>query len=346
MISLELNPTEKAWKEFLNKEEHLIFHTPKYKKFIEEAFNCQYTFVSVVDNETIQTTIPIVKIKSKLFGNKIISSAYLEYGGFAGRTEFVEKIIKTLDKKFKSDYNFLEIRGGLEEYDSVLSEKLVKKNLYKRFVLKLDGEEKVWNKFRQKTRTDIRRGIKNNLTIGRGWHFLDQFYKVYVQNMIQNNAVIHSKKYFIDLSKNLGEKASLFVVLDGSKVIAGMVVLYSKTVAEFYIGAWNRKYAKKSPYSFMFWNAITDAINKGIEKIDMGESRLGSGTYKYKVNFGGSPVVNESACIEEKNRELQTNNRFVKLFIINGIKLILSLKFFSKFKYFYLIRSRKNNKIV
>jgi hypothetical protein len=210
----------------------------------------------------------------------------------------------------------------------------------------IKGEESVWSELRRETRKDIKKGIKKNLFIGEGWDFLDQFYTVYVENMMQKNALIHSKKYFIQLSKNLGKKASLFVVIDGSEVISGIIVLYSKSIAELYIGAWNRKFANKSPYSFMYWHAITDAINKGIKMIDMGESTKGSGTYKYKVNFGGNPVNTEYASIEKKNSEIQANNRFARLFISNGLKLILSLKFFSKLKYFYLIRSRKNNKIV
>ena len=311
------------WNNFVDNNNGSCFNYIQWQRILIESYNAKPVNL-------------MVKEKDHVIG--IVSGYFTERNKFF----FIKKGISGSGKQFDNylSNSLINDLGYEEQYSISFSKKTS-------VILDvINGEEKVWSELRRETRKDIRKGIKNNLSVGKGWHFLDQFYKVYVENMMHNNALIHSKKYFIELSKNLGEKASLFVVLDGSEVISGMIVLYSKSVAEFYIGAWNRKFSKKSPYTFMYWHAITDAINKGIEKIDMGESRLGSGTYKYKVNFGGSPVVNESACIEEKNRELQTNNRFVKLFIINGIKLILSLKFFSKFKYFYLIRSRKNNKIV
>ncbi|MBI2112753.1 hypothetical protein HYT52_04420 [Candidatus Woesearchaeota archaeon] len=131
MTIVELNEGELTFS-------HFIFHTLKYKQFIEEAFCCKYEILSVQENEQVKLILPIVKIKNKLFGNKMISSAYIEYGGFAGDEKYVPELINYLTEKYKDEYDYLEIRGGLENFDSVLSSQLQKENLYKRFVLKLE----------------------------------------------------------------------------------------------------------------------------------------------------------------------------------------------------------------
>ena len=49
-----------------------------------------------------------MEIKSKLFGNKVISSAYLEYGGFAGDENYVDVLISFLNKNYDNN-GYLEI---------------------------------------------------------------------------------------------------------------------------------------------------------------------------------------------------------------------------------------------
>jgi len=102
------------WAQFLKENEHLVFHTLEYKKFIEEAFNCNYKMIKY-SKENKKIILPIVEVKSLLFGKKIISTAYLEYGGFVGEKKYLQKLIDNLTNKYGSEYDYLEIRGGFNE---------------------------------------------------------------------------------------------------------------------------------------------------------------------------------------------------------------------------------------
>jgi hypothetical protein len=311
------------WNNFVNNNNGSCFNYLQWQSILIQSYNANPINIMVCENDTI------VGVVSGYFTNK-------------NKFFFVKKGILGFEFGFNNFLSDSLIRNlGFNEQYSVFSSKKTS------IILDIgNGEEYVWRKIRRETRKDVRKGVKNNLIIERGWFFLDQFYKVYVDNMIQNSASIHSKKYFIELAEKLGKKAALFVVLDNSKVIAGMVVLYSETIAEFYIGAWNRKYAKKSPYTFMYWNAIVDAIKKGMERVDMGESKIDSGTYKYKINFGGRAVFNESFYVNKINKNIAPNIGTVRKFVLNRIKHILSFKIFKRIKRYYLMNARKNNKIV
>lgn len=122
---------------FFNQNAHLIFHTPAYAKFISSAFSCRYLFAAAITGDEVKTILPFVEVKSSFFGNRVISTAYLEYGGFAGEKEGVAPILAALQEKYGESFDYLEIRGGMAEFDAVLSAVMVKKDLYKRFVLKL-----------------------------------------------------------------------------------------------------------------------------------------------------------------------------------------------------------------
>src|SRR3989338_3982293 len=97
---------------FLERQEHLLLHTPSYAHFIEAAFSCRYQFAIASDEFGIKTILPFVAVKSILFGNRIISTAYLEYGGFVGEEKEVNSILCHLQERYGKDYAYLEIRGG------------------------------------------------------------------------------------------------------------------------------------------------------------------------------------------------------------------------------------------
>ncbi len=306
MVNLELNPTEKAWKEFLNKEEHLIFHTLKYKKFIEEAFGCQYTFVSVVDNETIQTTIPMVKIKSKLFDNKIISSAYLEYGGFAGKTEFVKEMVNAIDKKYKNNFNFLEIRGGLEKFDPILSKKMIKKNLYKRFVLKLDQEEKVWKNIQKSKRKAIKKALKSLEIKEVPITDLNKLYHLYLKNMRQFGSPPYSKKYFLSFYENMvnNNLGKIYGAYYQGKLISALVGFCYQDRVHIIIAISDNNYKQFRPNDAVHWTFIKWACNNDYQFFDFGRVREESGQFEYKRKWGPELLELPSYFLLWQTREI------------------------------------------
>src|SRR3989338_1802522 len=108
MQVMGLNGQESNFSSFLEKNDHLIFHTFPYQQFIEEAFGCRYQLLASVDNGEIKAVFPFVDVRSCLFGNRIISSAYIEYGGFAGDEKSIPFILKHLEEKYGKKKDYLE----------------------------------------------------------------------------------------------------------------------------------------------------------------------------------------------------------------------------------------------
>ena len=160
----------------------------------------------------------------------------------------------------------------------------------KTVVLRLrEDEEATWQALRRETRVGIKRSRKHGASVEWGARHLPAFYDIYAQNMLSKNVPIYSRRYFENLLELLGERADLLVVLYEERPIAGMIVLWGADALDLYIGAWLRDYALQVPYQRMYWEAICEAQRRGLAWVDMGESQQGSGTFKFKVNFGGEP---------------------------------------------------------
>ena len=93
MNVIELEYDDKKWPEFLDSNDHLVFHRPEWKKFVEETFKIEMKYFAIEEDNKIQFIFPVGIIKSGLFGNRLISVPYIEYGGFAGKSKYVDKIV-------------------------------------------------------------------------------------------------------------------------------------------------------------------------------------------------------------------------------------------------------------
>jgi len=290
MEIIEIKERGERVADFYSNNEHLIFHTLEYQKFIQEAFGCKYLLSAAIEGEEIKAVLPIVKIKSKLLGSKIISSAYLEYGGPAGDEKFVCGMIDSLKKSegLSREYDYLEIRGGLEKFDVVLSSKLVKKDLYKRFVLELSDEEETWRSIQKSKRKAIKKAMKNVEVKEIQFSDVDELYSLYCRNMHRFGSPPYAKKYFESFYKNLVDVglANVFGAYINGKLVSALLGFTYQDRVHILIAVSDPKYMEYRPSDAMHWTFIKWACNNGFKWFDFGRVREESGQFEYKRKWG------------------------------------------------------------
>lgn len=282
----EIKEDDEQFNNFLNSNEHFIFHTFPYKKFIEEAFDCKYTILAAKE-EGIKTILPVVGIKSRLFGNKIISSAYLEYGGFAGDKNYVDKMIDFLNENYDNN-NYLEIRGGTEEFDEILSSKLTKKKFYKRFVLRLETEEAVWKRIQHAKRKAVNRALRQLEVKEIPFSDLENFYKLYCGNMRSFGSPPYARKYFISFYKNIISKGpgKIYGAYHQGKLTAALLGFCYQDRVHIIIAVSDPKYQEYRPNDAVHWWFIKWACKNNYKWFDFGRVREESGQFEYKRKWG------------------------------------------------------------
>ncbi|MBT4651746.1 GNAT family N-acetyltransferase [Candidatus Woesearchaeota archaeon] len=275
--------------DFLNLNSHLIFHTFEYKKFIEESFGCKYQLLTAIEGDEVKTILPVVEVRNKLLGDKVISSAYLEYGGFAGDASGVREILDFLSGEFKETHGYLEIRGGMEGFDSTLSSKLIKKNLYQRFVLNLgEGEELVWGRIQKSKRKAVKKALKNLEVKELPVSELKDFYKLYCKNMKQFGSPPYSLKYFESFYRNIifNGLGKIFGSYYRGKLISALVGFCYQDRVHILIAVSDSKFSEFRPNDAMHWSFIKWACSNGFKWFDFGRVREGSGQFEYKRKWG------------------------------------------------------------
>lgn len=310
----------KQFKDFLDKNEHLIFHTFNYKKFIEEAFGGEYCFLAAVDKEEIKIVLPLVEIRSKLLGNKIISSAYLEYGGFAGEERYAGGLIDFANNTFKKSNNYLEVRDGVGGFDSVLSSRLIKKELYKRFVLGLEGgEEEVWKRIQKSKRKAVKKALKYVEVKEVPFSDLNEFYDLYCENMQRFGSPPYSKKYFASFYKNISDKGwgKIYGSYYRGKLVSALLGFCYQDRVHIVIAVSDEKYQEYRPNDAVHWELIKWACKNNFKWFDFGRVREGSGQFEYKKKWGPTLSGLPSYFLLWKAKEVPVTEPSEHGFIVN-----------------------------
>ena len=274
----------KDWGNFLRRNEHLIFHTSKYKEFLIKSFpNVKFEYLAVLE-EGIKTILPIGIIDSKLIGNRIISIPFLEYGSFCGDKNYVKAILDHIKNNYSKKYRYLEIRAGLD-YDEGLSKYLTKLEEYKRFVLELKNEEENWKLLDKQKRKAIRKAKKNNITVKElSKDNVEELYDLYLKNMKQFGSPPFYKDFFISFFElNLGK---CFGAFKDDKLISLLLGFTYKDRIHAVIAISDKKSLDFRPNELAHWHFIKYGIENGFKYFDLGRVREESGQYRFKQEFG------------------------------------------------------------
>src|SRR3989338_3617236 len=204
MLSIiELTLENKEWNEFLKTHEHLIIHTPKFYEFLKNTFQQKPLYLAAVDKENrIHLILPCIHIQHPILGKKIISTGYIEYGGFAGKKEYVPFVIEYLKKIYSEKVSFIEIRQGIEQFDDILKANTTSTTPYKRFLLPLKTTEEIWKNFQKHKRKAIKKSEEDGVIVKEiGEGYISEIYLLYLKNMRSFGSPPYGKIFFENFLK-------------------------------------------------------------------------------------------------------------------------------------------------
>ncbi|MEA3429638.1 MAG: GNAT family N-acetyltransferase [Nanoarchaeota archaeon] len=277
---IELNQESEEWNTFLKNNNHRIYHTPKFKTFIEDTFRLRPKYIAYKEDNIIRTILPLTPVHSKIFGNRLISVAMLEYGGFAGDESHTNKIIDYIKERYKQKYDYAEIRQGLDKFNNLNLEN----KRQKRFILHLNTSEELWKNIQKEKRKAIKKSKKNLFTRELTIKDINKIYKLYLNNMRKFGTPPSPKKFFINFFKlNLGKCFGSF--LDGKLTAFLLGYTYKDRIHVIIANAYS-KYLKYRSNDAVHWAFIEWGCHNNFQIFDFGIVRENSGHFEYKRKWG------------------------------------------------------------
>jgi serine/alanine adding enzyme len=289
-IGLCQSEQQDAWDRYvMEKPDATVSHLACWQRIVSRSYGHPAFYFLATRGKKTAGILPLIWVKSRLFGNVLSSMPYQDYGGILADDDGTAcgLLDCALDLKTKHQCSSLELRH--RRLSGHGSEGLRKDKV----TLILDmstGAEGIWKLFSSKVRNQIRKAQKSGLNtqIG-GSEFLPEFYNVFAVNMRDLGSPVHHPLFFSSIFAEFGEKARLIVVRDNNRIIGGLICLMFKDTAIVPWASCLRSYFAKCPNNLLYWDTIQYVCDQGCRAFDFGRSTIDSGTYHFKLQWGAKP---------------------------------------------------------
>jgi serine/alanine adding enzyme len=267
------------------------YHLSAWHRIVESSFGHQ-TFRLTAQDEAGAVTgvLPLVRLKSRLFGDFMVSMPYVNYGGPCANDNAARAALlgEAMQLAQASGVRHLEIRGIAPETVHGLQSRSTKVSMH--LALPPTPEE-LSQRFTSKLRSQIKRSQQEEAAVAFGGKDqLDGFYEVFAENMRDLGTPVYAKKFFASILSEMPESARICVVsLRGQPVAAGFLIGF-KGIVEIPWASSLRRFSKMSPNMLLYWSVLKYACEQGYQTFDFGRSSPDSGTFKFKAQWGASPV--------------------------------------------------------
>ncbi len=166
---------------------------------------------------------------------------------------------------------------------------LTRPDLYVTFRKRIDADhDKNLKSIPRKQRAMVRKGIQNGLRSVTG-RDVRQLHGVYAESVRNLGTPVFSRRYFAMLADVFGRDCDILTVLDGDNPIASVMNFYFRDEVLPYYGGGTAFARQRAANDFMYWEVMRRGADRGCRLFDFGRSKLGTGAFDFKKNWGFAP---------------------------------------------------------
>lgn len=291
MRILTVNSDEHLWDSFVESaQDATSYHRFKWKDVIAKSFGHQcYYLAAIDDKEEWQGVLPLVHMRSRLFGNFLISVPFVNYGGLLFKDESAKGTLLEEAERLRRSLGATHVE--LRHVGRSLPEIPTREHKVT-MVLDLAADvDSQWRAFNAKLRNQIRKAEKNELRCIVGHlELLDEFYLVFARNMRDLGTPVYAKGFFRNILEAFPDTTRIFAVYHETTMIAAGIGSWFRDTLEVPWASSISAYNGLCPNNILYWHAIRFAIGNGLRKFDFGRSTPHEGTYNFKKQWGALPV--------------------------------------------------------
>lgn len=321
MIIKQLLPSDqegmKRWNDFVfSCPEATFFHRAEWQQIIKSVFRHPTFFLYAEQAGEIVGVLPLAHVNSRLFGNSLVSLPFAVYAGVASNNQEAIADLETEAQKraLELGVDHLEFRNVMAQHTEWPTQ-----DLYVTFRKEILPEvEANMLAIPRKQRAMVRKGIKNGL-ISQVDRNTDRFFSVFADNVHRHGTPALPKRYFDTLLEVFGNDCEILTVTSPEgKLLSSVLSFYFRDEVLPYYAGDDEAARDLAANDFKYWELMRLSCERGLRVFDYGRSKIGTGPYSFKKNWGFEPQpLHYEYCLYKRDSIPQNNpnNAKYKLFI-------------------------------
>lgn len=261
------------------------YHRYAWKSIIESVHGHEALFLAAYDAERLLAgVLPLVRVRSTIFGHYLVSMPFVNYGGPLGSDAAVTALsAHAVDLARESRAGLLELRSRVE-----LPLPLPVSTRKITVVLDLPVDvEQLRKAVGSKLRSQIKRPEKEGVVVRFGADQVDPFFEVFARHMHALGTPTQPRALFRGIAERMGDDAWFGCAWLGDEPIAGGAGFQWGSEFEMSWASALQQHNGIAPNMLLYWRFMERAIARGLRTFNFGRCTPGSGTHRFKRQWGG-----------------------------------------------------------
>jgi FemAB-related protein (PEP-CTERM system-associated) len=262
------------------------FHQHRWKDVFEEVFGHECIYLSARDGlGQLAAILPLVRVKSLVFGHYLVSVPFVNYGGPLGTDEGIGAVTAHACRLATEDgVTLLELRSRVP-----LPLELPVSHRKITVVLDLpDGRDPapLWQALGSKLRAQVKRPQKEGLEIRFGPDEVGPFFRIFSRHMRDLGTPTQPRALFEALPRHFGESVWFGCAYLGNEPTAAGCGFRWGNEFEMTWASSLAAYKLLAPNMLLYWAFMERAIREGVKIFNFGRCTPGAGTHHFKRQWG------------------------------------------------------------
>lgn len=277
---------EEEWDDFASAQPGFThFHRLRWRALIGKVFGHECAYLAARDaDDRLIGVLPLVRVRSFVFGHYLVSMPFLNYGGPLGSDAAVQALVDAaVAMAQREKVKLLELRSRIP-----LKIPLHASHRKITVMRDLPGDPDVlFKQFDSRLRSQIRRPQKEGVTVAFGPDQVVPFFKVFARHMRDLGTPAQPLGFFREIARQFPDDCWFACAyLAGTPVAAGCGFRFLDEFEMTWASSL-RAYNREAPNMLLYWSCMERAIRDGARRFNFGRCTPETGTHRFKMQWGG-----------------------------------------------------------
>lgn len=291
IVRLDNSHTDKYTAYLLSRDDSLLYYSLPYQALLEDLLGCQSHYLIALDDEQICGICPIMALETE--HGKVYNSLpyYGSNGGVLADNQGVyDKLIEAYND-LASDESTLSMTMTLNPLADQPHTQIIHNysdhriGQLTRLTCEKDPRDELMMRFDSSARRNIRKAMRNDITIEVDNSQFDRLRELHQENMQSIGGLPKTDTFFEAIPRHFiaDQEYRVYVARKNGIVIAALLLLYFNRTVEYFTPAIDSDYRSDQPLAFIIYEAMVAAAQQGFEWWNWGgtwESQ--TGVYRFK----------------------------------------------------------------
>lgn len=282
----EFTSTSGEWDRFVRAQDGWShFHLLGWKHVIERVFGHECIYLAARDGaEQLAGVLPLVRVRSRLFGHYLVSMPFVNYGGPLGSDTAVAALVAyTAALVHRDNVKLLELRSRVPLRVAL---PVSHRKITVLLELPRGSTEVLWKSLDPKVRSQVRRPQKEGVAVQFGLDQVGPFFEVFARHMRDLGTPTQPRRLFETLAEVFPEDVWFGCAYARGRPIAGGCGLRWGSEFEMTWASALSEYKRIAPNMLLYWSFMQRAVAEDVGTFNFGRCTPGTGTHRFKGQWG------------------------------------------------------------